>query len=352
MNYLNARLKNLTAYQPGEQPSDGGYIKLNTNENPYTPSRYAVINMGVEDVENLRLYSDPECRKLCSAIAEFYGVEKRNVLTANGSDEVLAFCFAGFCDCGAVFPDVTYGFYRVFAGLFGVNYDIIGLAPDFTVRAEDYFNCGKTIFLANPNAQTGIYLPLAEIGKILKNNPNNVVVIDEAYIDFGGESAVSLIDKYKNLIVVQTFSKSRSLAGARVGFAVADEGLIRGLKQVKYSFNPYNVNSLSARIATFAVKDTQYFGECKAKIIKTRKRLINGLKELGFSRLPSTANFVLAEHVSISGEELYIKLKERGILVRHFNEERIKNFVRITVGTDADTNILLKTLEGILNEKV
>lgn len=346
--YFSKRLKELQPYTPGEQPKGGKYIKLNTNESPYFPSRYAIDGIERDGLENLRLYSDPESSALCRAIADYYGISANCVLPTNGSDEALAFCFAAFCDCGAAFPDVTYGFYKVFAGLFGVEYSEIPLKYDFTVDVNNYLNLNKTVFLANPNAQTGINLPLAEIEKIVKANPLAVVVIDEAYVDFGGESVVKLIGRYQNLVVVQTFSKSRSLAGARVGFAVACENLISGLKRVKYSFNPYNVNSISANLAAAAIKDRKYFDECTAKIRATRERLIKSLKQLNFNVLPSCANFVLAESAQIDGKQLYEKLKLRGILVRHFNDERINNFVRITVGTDGQTDALLKEIKEIL----
>ncbi|MDE6401996.1 MAG: aminotransferase class I/II-fold pyridoxal phosphate-dependent enzyme, partial [Clostridiales bacterium] len=224
--FFSQRLADLKPYVAGEQPKDGQYIKLNTNESPYFPSRFAVGKADGTLLDGLRLYSDPECSDLARAIAEHYGIKPSNVLPTNGSDEALAFCFAAFCDSGAAFPDVTYGFYKVFARLFGAEYTEIPLDENFAVRADDYIGLDKTVVLANPNAQTGVYLPLCEIERIIRGNPNNVVIIDEAYIDFGGESAVSLIDKYKNLVVVQTFSKSRSLAGARVGVALACETLI------------------------------------------------------------------------------------------------------------------------------
>ncbi len=349
--FLNKRLEVLEPYVPGEQPKDFKYIKLNTNENPYFPSKYAVGRIDKNELENLRLYSDPECSGLAGAIASLYGVEAKNVLPTNGSDEALAFCFAAFGGNGAVFPDVTYGFYKVFAGLFGVEYDEIPLNDNFTVNTAPYLNCKKAAFLANPNAQTGIYLERAEIEKILKSNPENIVVIDEAYVDFGGESCVPLVGAYDNLVVVQTFSKSRSLAGARVGFAVACESLINDLKRVKFSFNPYNVNRLSCALAAEAVKDTNYFNECIYRIKDAREKLVQGLKALSFNVLPSSANFVLAESRAVAGGELYEKLKNEGVLVRHFNDKRIENFVRISVGTAEEIHILLEKIKDILEAK-
>lgn len=346
--FLSGRFS-FAPYAPGEQPKDKSYIKLNTNESPYFPSKYCFEVADKKSVENLRLYCDPQCSALREKIARYLSVEAENVLVTNGSDEALAFCFAAFCERGAAFPDITYGFYKVFAGLFGVGWEEIPLRKDFTVDTTPYTESEKTTFLANPNAQTGIYLSVSEIEKILKSNPERVVVIDEAYIDFGGKSCVPLIRKYKNLIVVQTFSKSRSLAGARVGFAVADKELIKDLDAVKYSFNPYNVNSLSAALAAAAIEDDKYFKECTKKIICSREKLVDGLKNIGFKVLPSSANFVLAK-CGVAGGELYKKLKDRGVLVRHFDDERIKDYIRITVGSDGECKILLNTLKEIVNE--
>jgi histidinol-phosphate aminotransferase len=299
-------------------------------------------------MENLRLYSDPECKTLCEEIAKFYNIKPENVFPTNGSDEALAFCFDAFGEGGAQFPDVTYGFYKVFATFFGVKYTEIPLKKDFTVDVQEYLDCNKMVVLANPNAQTGIYLPLEEIEKIVANNPKHVVVIDEAYVDFGGESAVSLIDKYNNLVVVQTFSKSRSLAGARVGFAMAQPELIADLKRVKYSFHPYNVNRLSSKIASIAIQEVSYFKQTCVAVVHTREKVIEELVKRDFHVLPSLANFVLAKHTKIKGEELYLQLKQRGILVRHFNDERIAQYVRISMGTNEQMEELFHALDLIL----
>lgn len=346
--FFSGKLSSLKPYVPGEQPQEREYIKLNTNESPFFPSVYAIESIQKKEIEDLRLYSDPECSALKSAVAKLYGVKKENVLPSNGSDEILAFAFAAFGDKGACFPDVTYGFYKVFAGLFGVNYTEIPLKSDFSINICDYFDAGKTIVIANPNAQTGIYLPPEDIEKIIISNRNSVVIIDEAYIDFGGTSAVKFIDKYDNLLVVQTLSKSRSLAGARVGFAIANENLIADLSSVKYSFNPYNVNRLSARLAEKAINDADYFEKCTKTIIENRSFLIFELEKLGFSVLPSLANFVLAEHERAEGKFIYEKLKESGVLVRRFDDERIKNHVRITVGTKKQIEVLIEKLKEIL----
>lgn len=343
--FFSERLNGLCPYVPGEQPKSGEYIKLNTNENPYYPSRYAADGIDGAFLRGLRLYSDPDCAELRGAIAEYYGVPSRCVMPTNGSDEALAFCFAAFGDRGAVFPDVTYGFYKVFAELFGVPYTELPLRADFTVDTDGYLNVGRAVVLANPNAQTGIYLSLDDIERIVASNADNVVIIDEAYIDFGGQSAVGLTRKYKNLVVVQTFSKSRSLAGARVGFAIADEELIADLQRIRFSFNPYNVNRVSAAVAVGAIRDRRYFAECVDKIKSTRARLVGELGRLGYAVLPSLANFVLAKSPKINGKKLYETLKASGILVRHFSDARINGFVRITVGTDEQTDALIKALE-------
>lgn len=348
--FISDKLKNLTPYTPGEQPKQKKYIKLNTNENPYSISRYSAGKIKSKTLKNLRLYSDPENSTLSAEIAAYYGVNPNNVLPTNGSDEALAFAFAAFCPHGAVFPDVTYGFYKVFAQFFGVSYKEIPLNEDFTIDIKPYLNCKKTVFLANPNAQTGIFFPLERIEEIVKSNPENVVVIDEAYIDFGGESAIKLINTYKNLVIIQTFSKSRSLAGARVGFVVANESLISDLKRVKYSFNPYNVNSVSEYLAVAAIKDRKNFEKTTQKIIVSRQKLTDGLKMLNYTVLPSSANFVLCCSPRILGGQLYEKLKNGGILVRHFNDKRINGFVRITVGTDKQITSLLQEIKRIEEE--
>ncbi len=342
--FLAEDLKKLAAYVPGEQPQDKRYVKLNTNENPFYPSRRAMEAITQSELENLRLYSDPDSRKLVSAIAKAYDVCEKKIVVGNGSDELLAFCFRAFGENGACFPDVTYGFYKVFADLFGVEKEIIPLKEDFTVDTGGFFSKNKLVVLANPNAQTGIFLPLSAVEEILAANRKSVVVIDEAYVDFGGESAVKLTEKYENLVVVQTFSKSRSLAGARVGFAVASEALAADLNRVRNSFNPYNVNRLSALLAANAVLDKAYFEESVAKVKKSREFTKKELEKRGFTVLDSSANFLMAGSAAIGGEKLYLALKERGILVRHFKDERIKNFVRVSIGAKED---MLKFLEEV-----
>ena len=342
----------LSAYVPGEQPQDKKYIKLNTNESPFAPSKKA-IKVGKKAVKTLRLYPDPEVSKLISSIANTFGVSEKNVITSNGSDEILNFIFLAFCDDKkeVVFPDITYGFYSVFAKLNGVKYTEIPLNENFEINVEDYIGINKNIIIANPNAPTGIALSLSDIEKIAKSNPENVVVIDEAYVDFGAQSAVRLIKDYPNLIVVQTFSKSRSMAGARLGYGIANEELISDLKTIKYSVNPYNVNSVSYAMGIGSLADNEYTVKNLEKIVKAREYTVESLNSLGFTVLPSKANFVFAKSDKIGGEELYKTLKEKGVLVRHFNKDRIKNYVRVTIGTQKQMEIFIKKIKEILEQK-
>lgn len=344
-------INNISPYVPGEQPKGKKFIKLNTNENPYFTCGDAVKSINEDVLKNLNRYSDPESSVLVNAIAEYYKVDKSNVLVTNGSDESLAFAFFAYGKCGVCYPDVTYGFYDVIAKLFGCPIEHVALKDDFTVDEADYYNRGKTVVLANPNAQTGIELSKSAVERILQKNKDGVVIVDQAYADFGQCNVIDLVKKYSNLIVVNTFSKSRSLAGARVGYTIADSALIDDLKKVKNSFHPYNVNSVSAALATSAIIAQSYFLQSVEKIKSTRKRLNEGLIKLNFNVLPSAANFVMAESSIISGRELYEKLKENGILVRHFNDKRISGFVRITVGTDGETEALLASIEKVLKEK-
>lgn len=350
-NFLNNKIKNLTAYVPGEQPKEKKYIKLNTNESPFPPSKVAV-ELARAELEKVMLYPDPDCKELINAIAEKLGVKPSNVIVSNGSDEVLNFAFIAYSDdkTPAIFPDITYGFYKVFAGVNGVPYKEIPLKEDLTIDINDYINEKSVVFIANPNAPTGIYMSLSEIEKIVSANPNRVVVIDEAYVDFGGESAVKLIDKYDNLLVTQTFSKSRSMAGARLGFGVASEKIIEDLNTVKYSTNPYNVNRVTSALGIGAIKDDEYFTSNCNKIIKNREFLTEELKKLGFTFTNSSANFVFCKSDVIDGKDLYLKLKDKGVLVRHFDKERISNYLRITVGSFDETVALINAVKEILGE--
>ncbi len=348
--FCSEKLNVIEPYVPGEQLKDKKYIKLNTNENPFYTSDRAVERVTKQLLGGLNRYSDPESKDLHKAIADFYGLKSENVLVTNGSDEALAFAFIAYGK-NVCYPDVTYGFYEVLANLFESNAQKIALNDDFTITPSDYFNANKTVVIANPNAQTGIALSIDDIEDIIKNNPDNVVIIDQAYVDFGEGNAIDLIGKYKNLLVINTFSKSRSLAGARVGFAIADSQIIEDLKKVKNSFHPYNVNSVSSALAIAAMNDREYF-ENSVKCVKiSREKLTQELKKLGFSVLPSSANFVLAKSEKISGEELYIKLKDNGVLVRYFSSAKISDYVRITVGTDLEMQTLIEKIKLILGAK-
>lgn len=348
--FTTERINEISPYKPGEQPRERKYIKLNTNENPYFVSKFAVESVNRDLVERLNRYSDPESRLLTREIARYYGVDYENVLVTNGSDEALAFAFLAYGSRGVSYPDVTYGFYDVIANLFGCPVEHIALDGNFKVIAADYFNKNNTIVLANPNAQTGIELPQSELEQIIINNPDRVVIIDQAYADFGEGNAINLIGKYENLLVINTFSKSRSLAGARVGYAIGNAELIGDLKKIKNSFHPYNVNSLSAALAVEAIKDESYFLSTVDKIKNCRNYLSTRLKELGFTVLPSSTNFVLAKSAALDGETLYLKLKGKGVLVRYFADERIRDYVRITVGTNDEIEGLLATINDILAE--
>lgn len=351
--FFSNRYKNLVPYTPGEQPKNvSRLIKLNTNESPFPPSEKA-REYASQVAENLQLYPDPECKGLNMKMAEVLGVRETQVLATNGSDEILNFAFMAFCDDEhpAAFPDITYGFYPVYAELNKVPYEEIPLTEDFRINVDDYIGINKTIFIANPNAPTGIALTREEIEKILQSNPDNVVIVDEAYVDFGAESCVGLIDKYPNLLVTQTFSKSRSMAGARLGFGIACEELIRDLNTIKYSTNPYNINRMTMAAGIGSLEDQSYTAENCKTIADNREYTKTELEKMGFEVLDSSANFVFAKSEKISGEELYLKLKERGIIVRHFTKTRISEFNRITIGTKTQMDAFLAATAEILSEK-
>lgn len=350
--FFTEKYSNLVPYTPGEQPKDMKYVKLNTNESPFAPSE-AVIKAATDEAGKLQLYSDPVCSDLTKKLAEIHGVEFNEVLATNGSDEILNFAFMAFCDSKKpiVFADITYGFYSVFADLNNIPYEIIPLSEDFSINVNDYIGINKNIVIANPNAPTGKYLEKSDIEKIVKSSPNNVVIIDEAYIDFGGESAVSLVHKYDNLLVTGTFSKSRSLAGGRLGFGIGNKELINDLNTIKYSTNPYNVNRMTQAAGLAALNDNKYYMDNCKIIIENREFTEKALRELGFDVIPSKANFVFAKSDKISGEELYKKLKSKGILVRHFTKERIKEYNRITIGTREQMDALICAIKEIFKEK-
>lgn len=349
--FFSGKYKSLVPYTPGEQPKEMQYIKLNTNESPFPPSKKAQ-EYAQKETEHLELYSDPECRDLVKTSAEYFGINTDEIIFTNGSDEVLNFAFAAFCDAqnGAIFPDITYGFYPVFAELNFVPYEEIPLNDDFTVDVNSFCNVNKTVFIANPNAPTGLALSLDDIEKIIKSNPDNIVVIDEAYVDFGTESAVNLIHKYDNLLVTGTFSKSRSMAGARLGFGIANEDIIRDLNTVKYSTNPYNVNRMTMAAGVGALLDNEYFENNCKEIIKIREYTKSELKKLEFTVTDSKANFVFAKSDRIDGKTLYLKLKEKGILVRHFDKEKLSRYNRITIGTKEQMDALFSAVKEIKEE--
>ncbi len=350
--FLSEAREKLVPYTPGEQPQDKQYIKLNTNESPYPPSENA-IRFSQAELKNLYLYPDPTCTKLRETIAESFGVDKDEVILGNGSDEVLYLAFLAFGDseAGVAFPDITYSFYNVFATLCNLSYTEIPLKSDFKINISDYFGLNKTIFIANPNAPTGIALSVEEIEEILKSNPDNIVVIDEAYVDFGGESCIPLINKYDNLLVVQTFSKSRSMAGARLGMGIGSKAVISDLNTIKYSINPYNINKATMAAGIGAITDEDYTQRNCKEIIKNREYTERELSKLGFEFTKSKTNFVFAKHPDFEGEEIYKRLKDKGVLVRHFSGERIKDYNRITIGTKEQMEILINTLKDILEGK-
>ena len=349
--FFSSKYKNLVPYTPGEQPKDTQYVKLNTNESPFPPSQKA-IEYASDAAKKLHLYSDPECRELVKIASDNFGVDKDEILFTNGSDEILNFAFMAFCDSAhpAAFPDITYGFYSVFADLNGVPYEKIPLNEDFSVNVEDYIGINKTIFLANPNAPTGIALSVADIERIVSSNPDNVVIIDEAYVDFGAESVVPLIHKYNNLIVTQTFSKSRSLAGGRLGFGIACKELIADMNTVKYSTNPYNVNSMTMATGVGTLLDDEYTKENCLRIAENRQWTTEKLAEIGFSFTESKANFIFVKHEKADGKEIYLKLKEKGVLVRHFDSARLCAYNRITIGSREQMQIFINTLKEVLEE--
>ena len=342
----------LVPYVPGEQPQDKKYIKLNTNESPYGPSPKVLEAIKEETGNQLRLYPDPNCSKLLEAAAESYGVKKDQVFAGNGSDEVLAFSFMAFFDPGRtiVFPNITYSFYPVYASLFKLDYVNTPLDSEFNIPTDEMLDSCGGVILANPNAPTGKALPLKEIRRILEGNPDNVVIVDEAYIDYGGESATGLIKEYPNLLVIQTFSKSRALAGMRIGFAFGDSELINALNSVKNSFNSYTMDRLAICAGAAALKDPAYYSETTAKVVSTRERFTRELRARGFTVADSAANFVFAGHERVKAEKIFVELKERGILVRHFKTPIIENFLRISMGTDDEMDRVVKEIDSILSK--
>lgn len=353
------KTQDLTPYIPGEQPRDRQFIKLNTNENPYPPAPGVLETLQSFPVERLKLYPDPTGLKLKTTIAEYYGLPIDKVFVGNGSDEVLAMAFLAFFNRAAdpkaaqsteqiVFPDVTYSFYPVYTNLYEIPFRQVPLNEDFSIPVESFKEPSAGIVLANPNAPTGIALPLDEIAQLAAADRDRLVMVDEAYIDFGGESAVSLLPEFDNILVIQTMSKSRSLAGLRVGFAFGDPALIAALERVRDSFNSYTLDALAQACALASFKDGYWFETTRAQIMATRQQTTEALEKLGFKVLPSAANFIFVSHARYAGDLLYQKLRDAGILVRHFKQPRIENFLRISIGTDQEMTALIAALEQIL----
>ncbi len=350
--FLIKKYSTLEVYTPGEQPTDMKYIKLNTNESPYPPSAGVLAAINASEVAKLNLYPDPECRSLKEALATLYGVERENVFLSNGSDDILNFSFMAFCgdETPVKFPAISYGFYKVYAELYGARYNAVPLREDFSIDICDYMGNDATVVIANPNAPTGLALDRDAVEAIVKANPDHLVLVDEAYVDFGAESAVALTKQYDNLLVVGTYSKSRSMAGARLGFAFGNREIIADLEKIKFSTNPYNINRLTMLAGTAAVADNDYYMANCREIVKTRTYTKKALEEMGFYVTDSKANFLFARSNSVSGETLYKALKSKGVLVRHFSTPEICEFNRITVGTREQMDIFLSAVAEILKQ--
>jgi histidinol-phosphate aminotransferase len=346
--YLRERLNTLAPYTPGEQPREIKYIKLNTNESPFPPAP-EVSKVSRQQTQMLNLYSDPTCRVLKEALAERYGVSVENVSVSNGSDEVLAFAFQAYGENGFTGPALTYGFYPVFADFFGIDYKTVPMKEDLSIDLDALINSSGALVIANPNAQTGLYIEKDEIERLVVSS-DRIVIVDEAYIDFGGETAVPLTKKYPNLLVTGTFSKSRNLAGARIGFCIGDKNLISDIERLRFSFNPYNLNRISLAVGAEAIRDEDYFKSCTSKIIYTRESFKKKLLSLGFSFPDSRANFILAKKDGCNGKELYTRLREKGILVRYLGDEIIRDYIRITIGSEEEMESLYVALKEILKE--
>lgn len=344
-------IKRVTPYTPGEQPKRKDVIKLNTNENPYPPAPGVVSALKNLDIDALRKYPDPTISALVEAIARNYGVKSENVFVGVGSDDVLGMAFLTFfhSESPIFFPDITYSFYDVWADLFDISYQTKPLDENFCLVKEDYFEKNGGIVIANPNAPTGVLMPLSEVEEIVKKNQESVVIVDEAYVDFGGESAIALTKKYENLLVVQTLSKSRSLAGMRVGFAIGEARLIQAMQDVKYSYNSYTMNLPAIVLGKAAIEDRKYFEETVKKVIATRERTKQALKELGFAFADSKTNFIFAKREGTNAKDLFEKLKEAGIFVRYFNKERLSEYLRISIGTDKEMDALIAFIKSYLS---
>ena len=357
--FWSDKIKEIEPYTPGEQPKDKKYIKLNTNENPYPPSVKVIEKIKSMNLEDLKLYPDPDVTELRKVIAKYFSNKINNeiihkqVFIGNGSDEVLAFIFMTFFNAEdkVYYPDITYSFYPVYADLFNLKEVKIPLNDSFEIEIQKYFGLDGHIIIANPNAPTSIALKLDEIEEIVKNNPNQLIIVDEAYVDFGAESAVKLINKYDNVLVVQTFSKSRSMAGIRLGYALGCKSIIEGLNRLKFSFNSYTIDRISIVAGIESFKDNEYFEKTNAKIIQTREKTSEKLKKLGFKVLNSSANFIFISYKDVYAGDLYKQLKENGVLVRYFSKDRIDNYLRVTIGTDEEMGTFIEKLEEIIFQR-
>jgi len=350
--YFSSKFASLEPYVPGEQPQDMSYVKLNTNESPFDPPK-EVVPVIRDAARNIRLYSDPESTELRQAIADYYGLEPENVMATNGSDEALNYAFMAFCDeeHPIVFPEITYGFYPVIATLNNIPFETISLREDYTIDSREYEGINKNICIANPNAPTGIAMALEEIEQIVRTNPDNIIIIDEAYVDFGARSAVPLLYRYDNLLVTQTFSKSRSLAGGRLGFILGAKDLIADMNTLRNASNPYNINRMTAKAGIVTLRENTYFRNSCQAIQFNRRYTSRALEALGFEILPSSANFLFVRSDRIGGEELYRKLKEKGVLIRHFSDPKISDWNRVTIGTKVQMDIFLAKVEEIFVEQ-
>jgi histidinol-phosphate aminotransferase len=348
--FWSKEILNLVPYTPGEQPKINDLIKLNTNENPYSPSPKVAHVLESFNTDHLRRYPDPESTELCQALASYYQVNSKNIFIGNGSDEVLAHAFMAFFrqDKPILMPDISYSFYTVYCDLYKIEATSIAIEDDFSINLANYHQDNGGIIFANPNAPTGKEVPLADIEELLIRNTQSLVIVDEAYVDFGGQSAIELTNKYDNCLVIQTFSKARSLAGLRIGFAIGHESLISALERVKNSFNSYPLDMLAQKAAIATIEDNQYFDECVEKIVATRQWTDEQLKTLGFNVIESKTNFIFASHPSIDALAIMQYLRDNKIIVRHFTKEKISNYLRITIGTQEDMQSLIKSLQQLI----
>lgn len=348
--FLSENLSKIVAYTPGEQPQDKSYIKLNTNESPFPPSEGVIKGINADKISSLRLYCDPTCKVLKEGLAKVYKTQQKNIFVGNGSDEILNFIFMAYGSNGVAYADITYGFYSVFAQLYNLKSTVVALNDDFSLDYKGFCNQNKLVVLASPNAPTGMEISVAQLEEILQSNKDSVVVVDQAYVDFGGCDMGYLTEKYENLVCVYTFSKSRSMAGARLGFAIANESIIQDLEKIKYSTNPYNVNTLTQTAGICALMENDYYMN-NAKVIQDNRQFTKvELEKLAFSVLPSKANFIFAKSDKIDGKTLYLKLKEQGVLIRHFDKDRIRDYVRITIGSISEMKTFIEKVKNILGE--